>query len=238
MIGKFQGTVTQVREETPRVKTLRVAWPGIEHFSFVPGQFMQLSIPGFLTKANVPLKRSYSLASSPLDKGYVEFTITAKHPHGLSARLLQAKVGETILCDGPAGFFNLKRPVRDNTTFIGGGSGISSLRAMYRQLLLEGHRGPLTVLTGFHAADDFIYKDELAALQRDHPQFTVIPSITSDDASWTGEKGRITLLLPKLLTDAPNRDFYLCGPPDMVDDTINVLTGMGVPRHQMFREVW
>jgi len=236
--SKYQATVTEIRQETPRVKTFKVTWPGIENFSFIPGQFMQLSVPGFLNQAGITMKRSYSIASSPLDKGFVEFTITYKTPHGLSARTHALKVGDIVQVEGPAGVFNLKRPVRDNITFVASGSGISSLRAMFKQLLQEGHPGNIWVVFGFHAQEDFIFRQELEELQRKHPNFKVIPSITVDDPSWTGERGRVTAVLPKVITDAASRDYYLCGSAQMVEDTIKVLTEMGVPRHQIFREVW
>ncbi|MBI4145586.1 hypothetical protein HY493_05285 [Candidatus Woesearchaeota archaeon] len=234
---KYEGTVVQVRQETPRVKTIRVSWPGIEALQFVPGQFFMLSIPGFVNQAGVQVRRAYSIASAPLDKGFVEFTITSKTPTGLSARAHELKVGDALSLDGPAGHFGLKRPVKD-IAFIAGGSGVSSLRAMYRQLLLEGHPGPITLLFGFHAPEDFIFKDELAELQRRHPNFKVIPTITTDDPAWTGKRGRVTELIPQLFADTKDSDFYLCGPPAMVEDTIKTLAGIGVARHRIFREVW
>lgn len=237
-MNKFQGKVTQIREETPRVKTFRITWPGVEHFQFVPGQFMQIGIPGVLNKAGGPLKRSYSIANALLDKGYVEFTVIPKSPDGLGVKMHQLKVGDTVTLDGPAGFFALKRPVRDNITFVAGGTGLASLRCLYRQLLLEGFKGHITLLAGFHANEDVLYRDELVALQKQYPNFKVIESITTDDPHWKGERGRVTELIPRLFTDAPNRDWYLCGPPQMVEDTIKVLMGLNVPRHQINREVW
>lgn len=236
-MAKYEGKVVQTRQETPRVKTIRVSWPGIESLQFAPGQFFMLSIPGFVNKTGVTVKRAYSIASAPLDKDCVEFTITAKNPTGLSSKAHELKVGDTIILDGPAGHFGLKRPVA-GIVFIAGGSGVSSLRAMYRQLLLEGHAGPITLLFGFHDPEDFIFKDELAELQKTHPNFTVIPTITTDDPGWTGKRGRVTELIPSLFSSAENSDFYLCGPPAMVEDTIKALTSIGVPRHRIFREVW
>jgi len=238
MMQKFQGKVLDIKAETSRVKTVRITWPGIEHFTFIPGQFMQFGIPGVLNKAGGALKRSYSIANAPLDKGFVEFTVIPKTPDGLGAKVHELKPGDTVTIDGPAGFFALKRPVRDNTTFVAGGTGIASLRCMYRQLLLEGFKGPLWLLAGFHAPEDIVYREELAALQREHPNFKVIESITVEDPHWKGQRGRVTELIPKLFKDAPSRDWYLCGPPAMVEDTIKVLTELGVPRHQINREVW
>ncbi len=234
---KFEAKIVSIKDETPRVKTFKLAWPNIETFTFLPGQFMMLSVPGFVNAAGITVKRAYSIASAPADKGFLEFTITAKSPTGLSIKFHQLNVGDTVIAEGPAGHFMLKKPLH-NVTFIAAGSGISSLRSMYRQLLLEGYAEPVTLLAGFKAPVDAIFKDELHHLAEKHKNFHVITSITADDASWTGLKGRVTAVIPKVFTDVATRDFYLCGPPEMVNDTLAVLTGLGVPRAQIFREAW
>ena len=226
---KYDGKIIAIVDETPRVKTIRVSWQGIDQFTFLPGQFMMVSVPGFLNKGGFPLKRAYSIASAPSDKGFIEFTVTRKTPEGLSYRLHQCKVGDPIVCDGPAGHFKLIEPMQ-KVTFIAAGSGISSMRSMYRHMLHIG-RHDFTILFGFHAPEDFIFKHELEHLN-------VIPAITVEDASWKGKKGRVTELIPFVFPDAPSRQFYLCGSLMMVEDTIKVLTGLGVERKNIFREVW
>ncbi len=235
---KYDAKVIEIRDETPRVRSFKVWWQGIEQFTFKPGQFMMLSVPGFLNPGGFPVKRAYSIANAPIEKGFLEFTVTAKNPNGLSAQLNKLKVGDMISCEGPAGMFGLKLPAKKNITFISSGSGISSLRCMYRQLLLEGFKEDIWLVAGFHAPTDYIYKDELMHLRVKHPHFHVIPAITTDDSNWDGERGRVTAILPKLFKDAPSREYYLCGSLQMVDDTIKVLTDMGVPRGQIHREIW
>lgn len=232
---KYEGKVAEIKQETPNVKTFKVTFPGVDEFTFIAGQFFMISIPGFVNDSGVPRKRAYSIASAPLDKGYVEFTITAKSPKGLSTRMHQLKVGDTIELQGPAGNFLLKEG--ENMTFISGGSGISSLRAMYRQLLLSGYEKPVTLLAGFHSKEDYIYETELSDLEEEYPNFKVIPAMTTDP-EWEGARGRVTEVIPKVFKDAKSRTYFICGSPEMVEDTIKVLTEMGVPRHQINREVW
>jgi ferredoxin-NADP reductase len=66
--GKWQiATVSRVKPETPRVKSLRPMW--IPH---LPGQHydVRLTAPD-----GYRAQRSYSVASSPLDEGRIELTI-------------------------------------------------------------------------------------------------------------------------------------------------------------------
>lgn len=235
---KYEAEVIDVKTETPRVKTLKVTWPGIETLHFVPGQFFMVSIPDFKNDKGIVIKRAYSIANAPEDKGFVEFTITAKHSGGLSERLCRAQVGDKLICEGPAGQFALKAPLRNNITFIAAGSGISSLRSMYRHIALNRYQGNMHLVFGFHAPEDYIYKDELFHMQRKMPTFNVVPAITVDDKDWMGKKGRVTKILPELFSKVDDRDFYICGSPEMVNDTIRVLLEMGALRHNIYREVW
>lgn len=235
---KYEAEVIHVKKETPRVTTLKVTWPGIEQLQIIPGQFFMVSVPDHVNDSGIAVKRAYSIANAPEDKGFVEFTITAKHPGGLSERLCRCNVGEKIYCEGPAGQFALKAPVRNNITFIAAGSGIASLRSMYRHIALNRYQGNMHLVFGFHAPEDYIYKDELFQMQRKMPTFNVIPSITTDDPDWKGKKGRVTKILPELFGKVDDRDFYICGSPEMVNDTIRVLLEMGALRHNIYREVW
>ena len=69
--GAWQiGTVTRVKEETPRVKSFRIELP--MWMPHLPGQHydVRLTAPD-----GYQAQRSYSVASSPLDEGEVELTI-------------------------------------------------------------------------------------------------------------------------------------------------------------------
>lgn len=71
-------TLMDIIQETPRVCTFRLALPEKSPFSFQAGQFVMASIPGFLNTKGRPVRRAYSVASSPkdLEKGFLELTIT------------------------------------------------------------------------------------------------------------------------------------------------------------------
>ena len=69
--GRWQvGTVTRIKQETPRVKSFRISLP--MWMPHLPGQHydVRLTAPdGYVAQ------RSYSIASSPLDEGEIELTI-------------------------------------------------------------------------------------------------------------------------------------------------------------------
>ena len=59
------GTLAEILPETPRVATFVVRLPEETEFTFVSGQFAMLSLPDFLNDKGRPVRRAYSIASSP-----------------------------------------------------------------------------------------------------------------------------------------------------------------------------
>ena len=93
-----------------------------EMFEFKPGQFVMLSVPGFVTEKGVPIKRSYSIASAPEKKEYLEFTIT-RTGHGMfSDKICDSPVNTEVVVDGPFGKFHYNETDR-TLYFIATGTG-------------------------------------------------------------------------------------------------------------------
>ena len=66
--GRWQiATVTAIRTETPRTKTFRLALP--MWMPFLPGQHLDVRLTA---PDGYRAQRSYSIASSPLDRGEIE----------------------------------------------------------------------------------------------------------------------------------------------------------------------
>ena len=89
------GVVTDIRRDTPDVKTFRVVGTdGNKLFTHIPGQCAMLSIPGVG-------EAMFSITSSPTLEEYMEFSI--KKCGCLTAWLHQMEVGQEVLVRGPYG---------------------------------------------------------------------------------------------------------------------------------------
>ena len=89
------GVVTDIRQDTPDVKTFRVnALEGGKVFEHIPGQCAMLSIPG-------AGEGMFSITSSPTNEEYMEFSI--KKCGCLTTWLHQMDVGQEIAIRGPYG---------------------------------------------------------------------------------------------------------------------------------------
>ena len=89
------GVITDVRIDTPDIKTFRVVTPdGKKAFDHKPGQCAMLSIPGVG-------EAMFSITSSPTNTEYMEFSI--KKCGCVTEWLHQAEVGQQITIRGPYG---------------------------------------------------------------------------------------------------------------------------------------
>lgn len=89
------GVVTDIRQDTPDVKTFRVLTPdGIKPFDHMPGQCAMVSIPGVG-------EAMFSITSSPTNTEFMEFSI--KKCGCLTEWLHMIEPGQQITVRGPYG---------------------------------------------------------------------------------------------------------------------------------------
>jgi ferredoxin-NADP reductase len=88
------------------------------------------------------------------------------------------------------------------------------------------------------AEKDIIFRDELDALVRRHPNLRVTITLTRDQgAGWTGERGRISVaMLERVVPDIAARRVHICGPTEMVEATRPILRDLGVPDGSIMAE--
>ncbi len=228
--------------ETPRVSTFRLAIPGEASFSFKAGQFVMASIPDFRNERDRPVRRAYSVSSSPLDleKGYLELTITRVGEGGyFSNRIHAARPGDPVLVEGPYGSaFTLEEGNPAPHLFIGAGSGIAPLRSMIRTLLGTGSPPRIKVIYGFRKGEDFIFERELLGYAKSVPGFSLVVMHSRPEPGWEGLSGRVPDLLPSLVPGHSGEVVYICGHPDMVKGTVDYLQLAGFPEADIRKEQW
>ena len=120
----YVGIVTDIRIDTPDVKTFRVEAPeGGKVFEHMPGQCAMLSIPGVG-------EAMFSITSSPTNKDYMEFSI--KKCGCLTSWLHAMDVGQMITLRGHYGnAFPVETELKGkDLLFIAGGIGLAPLRSV------------------------------------------------------------------------------------------------------------
>lgn len=227
---RFEAKVKEVVTETPKVGLVRLAWPGVEKFSFRPGQWVGVYCDDFRDENNRPVRRAFSIASVP-GEPFLELCV-ARGP-ALSAHLQDLEPGATVHVDGPYGLFWL-RPAQ-KYVFVAGGTGIAPFRPMLHEALKAG--AEVLLVYSIKTPSDFIYRDELEGLAQNHKKFKLVVTLTVDEfPNWKGERGRVQTFLDKYFTKGCLA--YVCGPPGMVEGVENKLVELGQPKEEIYVDKW
>lgn len=220
--------------ETPSAKTFRLLPSSGDRFlpfTFVPGQFLNVAF----WIGGARMNRSYSISSSPTHREYVELTVR-REPRGAVSRHIVdlLKVGDLIEAGGPVGRFTFTGTEADSIVLISAGVGVTPMVSITRYLTEQSWDGEIFFIYLCHNLADYLFANEIAALQRANPKLHVAVTVSKPErAEWKGLRGRITKeLLTQSVPDLASRRIHLCGPPAMMDATKAMLTELGVaPDH-------
>ena len=192
-------------------------------FTFTPGQFVQFMMQGADGK---PVIRSYSIASSPGEKGILEFVIKIL-PDGTCTQLLDAMtLGDTCTMRGPLGNFTLQDTDAPKG-FIAAGTGIGPIMSMVRHLRDTKSKADQTLLYGVGTEACRAYAAELSEWTG-----TYTPVVSREEVCPNGcSEGHVTDHLD-VFTKPEETEFYICGQPDMVKDVRTNLEHLGATNIQ------
>ena len=230
--------VLRIFAETPNVRTLRLADPagGPIPFRFLPGQFVTFTV----TPNDQPVKRSYTIASAPTRREYVEITVKLEERGTVSAFLHSMHEGDTLQTTGPSGNFTFIGAGANSIVLIAGGVGVTPMMSMLRYLTDRSWLGDIYFVYGCRSEHDVIYREELEYLQKRFANLHLM--ITASDvasADWPYARGSITQeLLSQAIPNIATRRVHLCGPKPMMAALKVALSDLGVPAEQVKTEVF
>ncbi len=223
------GVVTQIRVDTPDIKTFRVeSLTGGKCFEHKPGQCAMLSIPGVG-------EAMFSITSSPTIREYQEFSI--KKCGCLTSWLHQMDVGQQITIRGPYGKpFPVDTELKGkDLLFIAGGVGLAPLHSVINYCLAKRENyGKIDVVYGSRSKDDLLDLDEIQTSWM-RPENNIDVHLTIDRAQegWDGHVAFVPTYVKELGFD-PNKTVLVCGPPIMIKFVLQALTELGFEKTQIY----
>lgn len=229
--------VARIFEESPNVRTLRlVNADGSElPFRHLPGQFVTFTV----RPIDQPVKRSYTIASPPTRRDYLEVTVKREERGTVSSFLHGVHEGDTLQVIGPSGNFTFMGEDANSIVLISGGVGVTPMMSVLRYLTDRSWSGDIYFVYGCRSDRDVIYRQELEYLQLRYPNLKLV--IVADEASaeWPHARGRITAdLLAAAIPHIQTRRIHLCGPPAMMTALRATLVELNVPPEQVRTEVF
>ncbi|WP_022663926.1 NADH:ubiquinone reductase (Na(+)-transporting) subunit F [Desulfospira joergensenii] len=193
--------------------------------------------------------RAYSLANPPYEREILAFNVriatpppgTEGIPPGFgSSYVFGLKPGDRVMVSGPYGDF-MARDTDNEMCFIGGGAGMAPLRSHILHQLNGVHTSrKISFWYGARSKKEMFYDEDFKALEEKYENFTYHVALSSPDEEdhWTGLTGFIHnhLCDSYLCTheDPTEIEFYLCGPPPMINAIIEALYDYGVEDDMIF----
>ncbi|MGV9314499.1 2Fe-2S iron-sulfur cluster-binding protein [Streptomyces sp. NPDC003691] len=227
-------TVSEVVDETPTAKTLRLrATGGGPLPSFLAGQYISLTV----RIGELVTSRAFSISSSPADRDHWDLTVRRLRGGLVSNHLLDTTApGDEFTSDGPIGtFFHDPLFHGDDVVFLAGGSGVAPAMSMIRDILDHGLNRRMTLVYGSRRADDVIFREELDRIARERPDVLTVHHVFAEpDPGGTGTPGPLdAALIDKLVGPLNGRMTYLCGPPGRYAPLVAQLRSLGQPRRRI-----
>ena len=222
------GVITDIRIDTPDVKTFRVLTPdGKKPLIHKPGQCAMLSIPGVG-------EAMFSITSSPTNEEYMEFSI--KKCGCVTEWLHSAEVGQEVTIRGPYGndFPVDTEFAGKDLLFIAGGIALAPLRSVINYVRHYKDRyGKIDIVYGARSKEDLVDYNEIIEEWMKDEGAEVHLTIDREQPNWDGHVGFVPNFV-KELGFSTDKTVILCGPPIMIKFTLAGLMEMGFSKEQIY----
>jgi NAD(P)H-flavin reductase len=222
-----EAEIVAVTPLTPSEKLFRMQLSGGAELGHLPGQFLQLSIPGF---GEAPI----SIASAPTRQG--SFDLGIRRVGSLTTAMHARNARDLVGIRGPFGNpFNISSMQGKDLLLISGGCGIAPLRSLIQYCEdRPAEFGRVTILYGARNPGAILFKEDFS--QWDSlPLFTCNITVDSNTGSdcYSGNTGLITALIPPLDLDPARTEAVIVGPPVMYPPVIAELKKKGLTAGQI-----
>ncbi len=202
-------------------------------------------------KNEEPIFRAYSMANHPAEGNIVMLNVRIATPPpklwndvppGISSTyIFNLKPGDKVIISGPYGEFFLKENQRE-IVFVGGGAGMAPMRShIFHLFKTEKTRRKVSFWYGARSMREMFYHEEFLEIAKEFPNFTYNVALSEPlpEDHWTGPTGFIHQVLYdnylKDHEDPTEIEYYMCGPPMMVEAAENMIYNHGVdPENIMY----
>ena len=225
VVKRYPARIVCLRNLIPEVYTLELESLSTP-FRYLPGQFLHLAIQAdYDGIGQWPESRCFSMQSSPDNKN-ITITYAVK---GLFTREMEKilRKGSLVWIKLPYGNLFSQSYSKINTVFIAGGTGITPFLSLFNDSSFFDFQNPRIYL-GFRTREHNIFRQEIEGIQ--NPSHVV--KYYFEDC-----EGRIDV--DEILHE--NRvpsDYFVSGPPAMIDSFRNKLLLYGISEAHIFTDNW
>ena len=194
------------------------------YYSFTPGQATEIAINKKEWKNE---KRPFTFTSLP-DSDFLEFTIKTYPSHqGVTNKLLQLKEADELILHDVFGAI----VYQGEGVFIAGGAGITPFICIFRYLQSKNDTSGNKLIFANKTSDDIILALEFKKLLGEN-FINILSEERTDDYAY----GQIDEEFLKANIAGFNQQFYVCGPPPMMEAIEKQLANLGVAKKAITTE--
>jgi ferredoxin-NADP reductase len=217
--------VDKVVVEGPGVISVIMKGRHLDSLAAEGGQFFSWR---FLAKGHALMAHPYSLSAAPTEH-YLRVTVKDLGDHSRSVAFL--KRGTRVFVEGPYGAFTAGRATRPHIVLIGGGVGITPIRA----LMDEFKNGvQLDVIYRASREEDLVLKSELDYLADNSGGLTRVHYLVGSRREHPMDAAALKALVPRVA----DSDIYICGPGPLVETVKEAVADLGVPKNRFHDEAF
>ena len=198
--------------------------------------------------------RAYSMANHPAEGNIVMLNIRIAtppwdrknntwmqvNPGVCSSFVFTRKPGDKVVVSGPYGEFFIK-PTKKEMVYIGGGAGMAPLRSHIFHLFhtMKTRDRVVSYWYGGRSSRELFYTEDFRAIEKEFDNFKYHVALSEPlpEDNWTGPVGFIhQVVLDNYLKNHPEPEeieYYLCGPPLMLQAVMKMLDDLGVPEENI-----
>ena len=208
----------------------------------------QMGLFGLKMKNGTPTVRAYSMANHPAEDNIVMLNVRIAtppfdrkrggfmkvNPGVASSYIYSLRPGDEVTVSGPYGEFFLEDTQRE-MMFIGGGAGMAPMRSHIFHLFRNLHTTrKVSFWYGGRSRKELFYEEEFREIERENDNFSfhIALSDPQPDDGWNGPTGFIhQVILENYLKEHPTPEdieYYICGPPLMLQAVLKMLDSLGV----------
>jgi len=173
------------------------------------------------------VKRPFTFTCLPADD-YLEFTIKTYPEHqGFTNELLKLKKKDELILHEVFGAISYSK----EGVFIAGGAGITPFISILRYLQSKNKIGNNLLVFANKTKDDIILEKEIGEMLGDN-----FINILSEGKANGYHHGMITEEFLKPNIKNSNQQFYVCGPPPMMEAILKQLSNLGIKEKAITKE--
>lgn len=224
-------TVVAMADLSDRGRLVGVETKDKSPFQFQAGQHVKVALAARPSQFSGP----YSIATPPDSSARFAFLMNLV-THAVGSQYDEFKKGMDVVVEGPSGRFLFRDNPGRRSIFIAGGTGIAPLRSIIHDVIRKASERGIVLALAVRRREHLYFVHEWNRFQKANPNFIFLPILSEPDPQWRGLTGFPTQHL-KLITGRPgDDDFYLCGPPEMVNGLKTELLKQGADPEHIYTE--